>query len=67
MQRALWGLSGDGHGWDGGLGGQDWAGPMAGRALEDGATSAKGVEGSPCGCYEAGVKRSRASGVVAGR
>ena len=67
VQRALWGFSGDGHGWDSGLGCQEWSSSTSGRSLEDGWTSAKGVEGSPWGCYEAGVKRSRASGVVAGR
>ena len=67
MQRALWGFSRDGHPWDGGLGGQDWAGPTAGRALEDDWTSGKGVERLPGGCYEPRVSRSKASGVVAGR
>ena len=67
VRRALWGLSREGHLWDGGLGRQDWAGPTAVRMLGESWTSGKGVLWSLGGCYEPGMRRNKASGIVAGR
>ena len=49
------------------MGEQDWAGPTAGKAIEDSGTSGKGVEPLPGGCYEPWVRRNKAREIVAGR
>src|SRR5437899_2591244 len=67
VQRALWGFGRGGHGGDGGLGRQEWAGPTAGRSVEGSWTRGKGVEPLLAGCHEAGMRPRKASGVVAGR
>jgi len=64
---ALWGFSRGGHRRDCGFGGEHLAGPTAVRALGGGWTGGKGLEPLAGGCYEARVRHSKASGVVAGR
>ena len=66
VRRALWGLSREGHLWDGGLGRQDYVGPTAVMILGESWSGGKGVQRSLGGCYEPGMRRSKASGIIAG-
>ena len=66
VQRALWGLSRGGHGWESGLDRQNWAGSTAVRMLGEIWSGGKGVRRSLGGGYEPGLRRIKASGIVAG-
>jgi len=67
VQRALWGFNRSEHRGDGDLGEQDCAGSTSGRATWVGWMCGKGVELLLDGGYEPGVRRNKASGIVAGR